>query len=68
MTSRSDMPQVHPRTAPTNVASAELGLFLCELRRKHDLTPSEMFSIMATQLSAEASMCIKAERSRRKGK
>lgn len=57
-----DLPQVHPRQAPTTRARNVLAGFLSDLRQTYELTPSEEFALLAGATADLASTCIRSER------
>jgi hypothetical protein len=54
--------RLHERTQIVQVARDELGGFLIDLERKHNLTYAEMFSLLGGQISDLAKHAIRSER------
>lgn len=60
-----DLPELHTRHTIVEGAELKLRGLVFELRREHELTPSEMFLILSRQIESEAQSCILAERRKR---
>ena len=54
--------KLHERTMTVQRASAELGMWLCDLQERHDLTSTEVAVILAGQQQSVLKYVLRAER------
>lgn len=64
----SGFPSLHKRHSVVQTAKAEFGMYMIELEKKFNLTESEIFSLLAGEMSQLASSCIRSERDRESDK
>lgn len=60
--SLDNLPRVHPRSEATHAAKIALSSALCDIRREHALTPSEVFALLAEEMRLLAQSCVRSER------
>ncbi len=58
----SDLPRIGHRSEATTSAGLQFGMFMADLRKRHELTRAEIFAILSAEMSSLAHYCIRSER------